>query len=292
VENSLKKGQSIDQQKCALCYENTDLKLSHIVPKFVFSFIKRTSVTGKFRDPTDFKIRKQDGPKYRLLCGSCEQLLSESEKYFAEKVFIPYVNNENVNIKYDHKLQYYIESAHWRFLLTQMNSYESEQQKILKDIEISIRSKLRFQKMKDVLVLLQLDYPNYPRWTSHFLYYMDARLISLLSDEIDYFKRMVICDLFFYKKRVYIYSYYCGLVICSVFNCRKIDFLNFHSHLVRKKGKFKLKKVNFNNIVISHLLLVKHRGISESLENVSKEEREEFQKLIEKGKNVKSRFTK
>lgn len=280
------------ESKCTLCNESTGLKMSHIVPKFVFNYIKRTSVTGKFRDPTQFKKRLQDGPKYRLLCGECEQLFSQSEKYFSENIFSSYVNKENISIKYDDNLQYFIESVNWRFLITQINRYKGKKQQILKDIEISVRSKLRFQNQKEkVLVLLKLEYPKYPRWSTHSMFTIDDAILSVISNGFVNFKRMVTCDLFFYKNRVYIYSYFCGLIICSVYNCRIIDYLNLRRFIIKKRGKFKLKSVGLNNIITAHLLSIKYRTIWESLDKVPDEVREKYRKQVEKSEKSRKTFT-
>lgn len=280
-------------QKCALCSEGTDLKISHIVPKFVFRYLSKTSDTGKFRDPYNIKKRIQDGPKYKLLCSECEQMLSESEKYFAEKIFKPYVHGKEVNIKYDQNLQYFIKSAHWRFLLTRISSYTSEEQQLLKDIEIALRPQIQFEKKEQkTLVILELDYPKFPKWSSHHIYSINENVLDIFNNDLYSVKRMVTCDLLFYKNRVIIYSYYCGLILCSVFNCSKIDYLNLSGHLVRKKGKLKLKKVSLDNIVVEHILLTKDQYIAKTLVGLSDDEQAMIKNQIEKSIISKSKFKK
>jgi hypothetical protein len=269
--------------KCALCYEELKLMKSHIVPKFVFNYLKKTSLTGKFRDPTNFNKRLQDGPKYKLLCENCEQLFSESERYFSENIFSPYIHDVKMKLKYDYNLKYFIESIHWRFLLTQMQSYKGEELQKLKDIEIGLRARLRFRKQREkVLVLLQLDYPRFPKRVSHSIFALDEDIIKLASSEKFSFKRMVTCDLFFYKNQVYIYSYYCGLILSSVYNCRTTDFLSISRLLVRSNGKLKLREIGFNNIISAHLLTLKCRMIYSSLDKVSNQERKIFLEQIER----------
>jgi hypothetical protein len=280
-------------QKCALCSEEKELKLSHIVPKFVFRYLSKTSDTGKFRDPNNIKKRIQDGPKYKLLCSECEQMLSESEKYFAEKLFKPFVQGKEVMVKYDHNLQYFIKSAHWRFLLTRISSYKAEKQQILKDIEIALRSQVQFEKEEpEPLVILELDYHKFPKWSSHHIYSINENTLEVFNNDIYSVRRMVTCDLFFYNNRVIIYSYYCGLILCSVFNCRKIDYLNLKGHLIRKKGRFKLKKVGLNNIIVKHLLMVKDQSVSEAIVGLSNDEQDIIRKQIEKSIISKSKATK
>ncbi|HEX2946385.1 MAG TPA: hypothetical protein VHT96_10565, partial [Clostridia bacterium] len=192
-----------------------------------------------------------------------------------------------INFNYDYNFQYFIESIHWRFLLTQMQLYEGTKLQILKDIEISIRAKLVLQKKGKALVLLKLDNPQYPRWSSHSVFSLDENIITILNYRAIDFKRMVTCDLFFYKKQVYIYSYYCGLIVYSCYNCNKFDLLNLSCFFVRSKGRFKLRSKSFNH-VIEHLLTIKYKYIIDSLEKVSDEDREKYQNVIKKAKGIET----
>ena len=69
---------------CALCLQERQLRDSHIIPKFVFDYLKRTSATGFLRFSDRPNRRAQDGMTAALLCDECEQRLSVFEKYFAE----------------------------------------------------------------------------------------------------------------------------------------------------------------------------------------------------------------
>jgi len=77
----------MNQRVCRLCLEQRELKTSHIVPKFVFRWLKKTSATGYLRYGKDMQRRAQDGLKTPLLCGGCEQKFSTWEKQFAETLF-------------------------------------------------------------------------------------------------------------------------------------------------------------------------------------------------------------
>jgi len=99
---------------CALCREPKDLRKSHIIPKFIIKWIKKTSKTGKLRD-SDYN-RVQDSIKLFLLCEECEKKLSRFENYFAEKIFHPTVKMTSNDIKYDINLLKIIVSVSWRVL--------------------------------------------------------------------------------------------------------------------------------------------------------------------------------
>jgi hypothetical protein len=87
--------------QCALCKEERELKQSHITPAFVIRWIKRTRATPYLRSPINTNIPSQDGKKIPLLCADCEQLFSDVEKVFAEKIFIPYHDQGVRSFSYD-----------------------------------------------------------------------------------------------------------------------------------------------------------------------------------------------
>jgi hypothetical protein len=101
--------------------------VGHIIPSFIFSWIKETSTTGYLRNPENINMRIQDGVKKKLLCHDCEQLFSTWEKKFSENIFAPYVQKElNISgipsgimksIKYEEWLLRFIISVQWRILI-------------------------------------------------------------------------------------------------------------------------------------------------------------------------------
>jgi hypothetical protein len=73
--------------ECALCEKVAELQLSHIVPKFVFTWLKQSG--GGIRANRVPNRRIQDGQKEYLLCLNCEQLFSGWERIFCEQLFVP-----------------------------------------------------------------------------------------------------------------------------------------------------------------------------------------------------------
>lgn len=83
--------------KCKLCGEEKTLKLSHIIPRWMYGPLKAESEKGTFHGVYPSinvdNIIHQDGQKQYLLCGECEQLLGDAENY------VKYLmNHENVEI--------------------------------------------------------------------------------------------------------------------------------------------------------------------------------------------------
>lgn len=73
---------------CGLCVQPRELQISHIIPAFVWQWLRATS-PGGIRGGEIPDRRIQDGPKMLLLCKECEQRFSAWESEFALKVFHP-----------------------------------------------------------------------------------------------------------------------------------------------------------------------------------------------------------
>lgn len=106
---------------CALTQKETELKLSHIYPKFVIEWMKETGSTYLRRVVTPNR-RQQDGYKIPLLGEEAEQLFSIREKWFAEKIFRPYLNNSTITIDYNENLYYFALSMLWRILTLELRN--------------------------------------------------------------------------------------------------------------------------------------------------------------------------
>ncbi|GAA5512404.1 hypothetical protein Dcar01_01118 [Deinococcus carri] len=73
---------------CPLCGEERELVESHIVSKLVFAHIKQRG-SGYLRSMSHPNRRLQDGPKPHLLCASCDNGHSASERAFNELIYTP-----------------------------------------------------------------------------------------------------------------------------------------------------------------------------------------------------------
>jgi len=103
---------------CALCDKDAELKFSHIIPKFVFSWFKE-STPSPIRSNRVPNKRIQDGEKQYLLCSACEELFSGWEKSFCEHLFLPLHSNPSLTppIKYGPWALKFAVSVSWRVLL-------------------------------------------------------------------------------------------------------------------------------------------------------------------------------
>ncbi|QBR71195.1 hypothetical protein CU048_07745 [Beijerinckiaceae bacterium] len=92
------------------------MKESHIIPAFVFRWLRDTSATGHIRSAETPNKRVQDGLKVPLLCEECEQRLNVWEKPFSERVFHPWYEQSGQSIKYGDWLLKFCVSLSWRVL--------------------------------------------------------------------------------------------------------------------------------------------------------------------------------
>ena len=110
--------------KCKLCDDEKQLCESHIIPKFIYRWIKSTSPTSYMRKMSNPDIRIQDGHKYHLLCKECEDKFSKYEKLFSQKHFHPSIDELRTNIDYKDEIFYFVSSILWRFLIVNIDRYK------------------------------------------------------------------------------------------------------------------------------------------------------------------------
>jgi len=102
---------------CRLCGETRELQDSHILPAFVYKWLKETSATGFMRFGQEPNKRVQDGYKARWLCLECEQRLNAWETQFATRVFHPMNEDGSAKVRYGNWLLKFSASVSWRTLL-------------------------------------------------------------------------------------------------------------------------------------------------------------------------------
>ncbi len=101
---------------CPLCGRSDDLIESHVLPAFVFRWMKETSINGYLRFAENPGRRVQDGLKYRWLCIHCERRLNGFETPFATKIFRPYSQDDGKEYRYGPWLMKFCASVSWRVL--------------------------------------------------------------------------------------------------------------------------------------------------------------------------------
>lgn len=125
--------------ECALCKKRSELQLSHIIPKFVIRYLKKTSV-GNIRSTEDPNKIVQDGEKLYLLCKECEKRFNVAETKFAKFIFYPYIKNDCRSFNYDKWLHYFMISLAWRNLYLDIVNFVREHDVELNDLQVLIDS--------------------------------------------------------------------------------------------------------------------------------------------------------
>lgn len=113
--------------QCALCRQNRELQLSHIVPNFVGRKMKKTA-PGNIRITNEPNKVAQDIEKHFLLCHDCEELFSAKERWFANNIFNPWQDKKVTRFEYDDNLTYFITSLSWRSLYLDLEEYSCDKE--------------------------------------------------------------------------------------------------------------------------------------------------------------------
>jgi hypothetical protein len=149
---------------CALTFKETELRHSHIYPKFIIEWMKLTG--SKYtRGYTAPNKRLQDGYKVYLLSEEAEQLFSKREKWFSENIFHNYLNNVFAELNYDENLFYFAISFLWRILILELRQSNIEEFKfysLMKETEFQWRNFLYrgyYPKNFDRIHLILMDSP-------------------------------------------------------------------------------------------------------------------------------------
>lgn len=100
---------------CAFCAKDARLRNSHVLPAFLFRWLRKRSGTGHIRDTENINRRVQDGFKLPWLCEDCEGKFSRYETAFATKVFYPWVDGNHSAQYADWMLKFCV-SISWRVL--------------------------------------------------------------------------------------------------------------------------------------------------------------------------------
>jgi hypothetical protein len=101
---------------CAFCGEHKLLRESHILPAFIFRWLRnRSGAVGHLRHTDNPNRRVQDGIKLPWLCNDCEGQFNRYETAFATKVFHPW-HSGIYRIGYGDWLLKFCVSISWRVL--------------------------------------------------------------------------------------------------------------------------------------------------------------------------------
>lgn len=101
---------------CKLCGNEGSLEESHIVPKFIYRWLKKSSASGYLRFAENPNKRAQDGIKEYWLCPACEDRFEKWETQFSGKAFYPYLKESTFKSSYEDWMLKFSVSVTWRAL--------------------------------------------------------------------------------------------------------------------------------------------------------------------------------
>ncbi|MGD9969012.1 MAG: hypothetical protein AB7S65_01025 [Sulfuricurvum sp.] len=148
---------------CKYCGEGEAIKNSHIIPSFIYQWLKDTSPTGFIRATDKPNKRQQDGTKSALLCKKCEKDFSEVENAFKKDLFTKLANYQvpcPLELPMTNSIKKCIYIIAWRVLadtyfFPRDHQYTSEEfsrfPDFLNEIKNSIES-LKFSKFRTHLI--------------------------------------------------------------------------------------------------------------------------------------------
>lgn len=176
--------------KCRLCGNTCELKDSHIIPKFVYDWMKKTG-TGYIRCINNINKRLQDGFTQELLCHDCEELFSIREKYFNEHIFHKYLNKQDRgNYKYNENCFYFCISILWRVIISTSEEawiqMPRDRQTLFHEVELDWRNYLLGKTSAPTHNIIHLfltkehDFPSNPAllFNTYMLRNVDSQLIA------------------------------------------------------------------------------------------------------------------
>ena len=156
--------------KCKLCHKEKELQESHIIPKFVYNWMKQTG-TGRFRQGLNINKPLQDGIKVHLLCRDCELEFSKREDWFKKNIFSRFINKDQTTFIPSDNLEYFAVSLLWRVLVffkDDGNSYKFQEK--LNEVEQEWRKYLYenedLKKYKTIHLMCNsedIEIPNAPK---------------------------------------------------------------------------------------------------------------------------------
>ncbi len=209
---------------CRLHGEEAELRESHIIPKFVYRWMKETG-TGRFRQKAKLNTPLQDGFKTKLLCSKCEERFSKLETWFSRNVFNEYNKDKNYQVINSKNLFEFCLSISWRvinFYTEDLNKYKFRN--LIENAELEWKESL-----------LKGSSPS--KFKNHHLILIDEKYNSDLESEL-YFLRAADIEIAESETKCFVYAKFgsfiiiseiCGLEDCAIINSNLFEEASFTS---------------------------------------------------------------
>lgn len=273
--------------KCALCLVEKELAESHIIPSFIFKWLKDTSVTGFIRDLRHGNRRTQDGYKTPLLCLDCEGIISRYENAFSLNIFKEFTGNyldlsgrilKDGFLEYEEWLDKFIISIVWRSFRANFFTGYPE------GLSIGILDRIDYLLEKWRRYLLGLS-DNNGKVTSYLLFLRNIHEGSGdLPDDIspriiNYLMRSIDGALIMGKNLVIGMMKLGPIMIITAIQPSKIA--GYPNSIVLRRGRIKIEQV-WSNGVLNRYLFVDRPNELDKLRGKTMRQQEQVDKALEK----------
>jgi len=108
-----------------MCPHAGPLEAGHIVPAFVYRWLKETGATPFFRDGENPNLRLQDGYKRRWFCRACEDQMGRFERAFAEDLFPSVVGQQTAPYRHGPWLSRFLASVALRTVMLYSEEHDA-----------------------------------------------------------------------------------------------------------------------------------------------------------------------
>jgi hypothetical protein len=275
-------------KQCALCRKNKELELSHIVPKFVVRYLKKTAF-GAIRNIENPNKVVQDGEKHYLLCGDCEDLFSVYETKFANKFFYPYMKDNIKEFVYDSDTYYFLTSVSWRSLYLDILDFVENADDIGIDLEtldclIEKESRMRKYLLKEESNVEGIEH--------HILFFEDIKEISNGIEDLrphTTFHRSITSYTFFNKdlKTHATITNMLGIILFTLYSKGKDEYWE-NTEIINGTGTIKAENQMVESICGDELIeILKH-----ARESINKTNEKQQEIISNKIKDRIEEFTK
>lgn len=168
---------------CKLCLnENVTLLNSHIIPDFVFRWLRDLSVTKHFRSSEAPNRRTERGLTRNWLCLECDnkKIGDKLESPFAKNIFLQTLSEKELSpLTYDSSLLRFCISVLWRVLLVGIEEAESRN---AKDGKPHLDFIAALQELAEIWRKFLLD--ENAQWTGENVYFLRLGIKGLLPEDI------------------------------------------------------------------------------------------------------------
>lgn len=278
-------GKKIIIGRCALCHNEKELRESHIIPKFVIRYLKKTSI-GNIRVANNPNKPVQDGEKHYLLCGDCEGRFNSAETPFSKRIFYPYIEQNQDEFHYEEWLHYFITSVSWRNLYLDITDFTRDGNIEIDDLQVLLDSE---KIMRDYLMKERNDIASIE---NHIFFFNDIKKAYEGLKELRphmFFTRSE-GGYTFYNSSLKTYmtvSNLMGIIIISIYKKGKEEYWD-NTQVFNKPGIIKAKNQHIQSILAQelHIWMEQTRKYQEQLTDVQKD------KILSNIENKKEEFLK